>query len=120
MLSAMKLITIPLRDFALPSPRTGSIEAHSGYGRSAADGQEIHRRVQKKRGKADPRYQAEVPVSALFDREGYRFRIDGRMDGFFRHDPPKIEEIKTGFSIRELARRLVVDPLEHPYCLQLL
>ncbi|WP_306533800.1 hypothetical protein [Geobacter sp.] len=66
----MKLITIPLRDFALPSPRTGSIEAHSGYGRSAADGQEIHRRVQKKRAKADPLYQAEVPVSALFDREG--------------------------------------------------
>uniref|UniRef100_A0A831XCT7 DNA 5'-3' helicase n=1 Tax=Geobacter metallireducens TaxID=28232 RepID=A0A831XCT7_GEOME len=120
MLSAMKLITIPLRDFALPSPRTGSIEAHSGYGRSAADGQEIHRRVQKKRAKADPRYQAEVPVSALFDREGYRFRIDGRMDGIFRHDPPRIEEIKTGFNVRELARRLAGDPLEHPYSLQLL
>ena len=33
----MKLITIPLRDFALPAPRTGSIEAHSGYGRQAAE-----------------------------------------------------------------------------------
>ncbi len=120
MLSAMKLITIPLRDFALPSPRTGSIEAHSGYGRAAADGQEIHRRVQKKRAKADPRYQAEVPVSAVFDREGYRFRIDGRMDGIFRHAPPQIEEIKTGFNVRELARRLAGDPLEHPYSLQLL
>lgn len=116
----MKLITIPLRDFALPSPRTGSIEAHSGYGRAAADGQEIHRRVQKKRAKADPRYQAEVPVSAVFDREGYRFRIDGRMDGIFRHAPPQIEEIKTGFNVRELARRLAGDPLEHPYSLQLL
>lgn len=115
----MKLITIPLRDFALPVPRTGSIETHSGYGRSAADGQEIHGRVQKKRAKADPSYQAEVPVSTLFDRDGYRFRIDGRMDGIFRHDPPLIEEIKSGFTIRELARRLADNPLDHPYCLQL-
>ena len=115
----MKLITIPLRDFALPVPRTGSIDAHSGYGRSAADGQEIHVRVQKKRAKADPSYEAEVPISSLFDRDGYRFRIDGRMDGIFRHDPPMIEEIKSGFTIRELARRLSDNPLDHPYSLQL-
>ena len=116
----MKLVTIPLRDFAVPSPRTGSIEAHSGYGRSAAEGQEIHVRVQKKRAKSDPSYQAEVPVSGLFDRGGYRFRVDGRMDGIFRHDPPIIEEIKTGFNIREMAHRFAANPLDHPYCLQLL
>ena len=115
-----KLITIPLTDFALPSPRTGSIEARSGFGRPAMEGQEIHVRVQRKRAKADPLYQAEVPASCLFDREGYRFRIDGRMDGIFRHDPPRIEEIKTGFNIRDLARRLADNPLGHPYCLQLL
>ena len=117
---AIKLIPLPLRDFAVPAPRSGSIEAHSGYGRSAAEGQEIHSRVQKKRGRSDPSYQSEVPVSGLFDRGGYRFRIDGRMDGIFRHDPPIIEEIKTGFNIRELARRLAGNPLDHPYCLQLL
>jgi DNA excision repair protein ERCC-2 len=116
----MKLISVALRDFALPVPRTGSIEAHSGYGRAAADGQEIHVRVQKKRAKSDPSYESEVPLSCEFDREGYRFRIDGRMDGLFRQDPPKIEEIKTSFNIRELARRLSENPLEHPYCLQLL
>jgi DNA excision repair protein ERCC-2 len=116
----MKLITLPLRDFTLPVPRTGSIEAHSGYGPSAADGQEIHLRVQRKRAKADPLYQAEVPVSSLFERQGYRFRVDGRMDGLFRHDPPKIEEIKSCFDIRELARRLAGSPMEHPYGLQLL
>ncbi len=115
----MKLITVPLRDFALPVPRTGSIETHSGYGRAASDGQEIHLRLQKKRARADASYQAEVPVSGLFDREGYRFRIDGRMDGIFRHDPPKIEEIKTGFTIRDLARRFADNPADHPYCLQL-
>ena len=116
----MKLITIPLRDFAIPMPITGSIEAHSGYGRSASDGQEIHLRVQKKRSKADLNYQAEVPVSSLFDRDRYCFKIDGRMDGIFRHDPLMIEEIKSGFTIRELSRRLVDNSMDHPYCLQLL
>ncbi|MGA2152506.1 MAG: ATP-dependent DNA helicase [Geobacteraceae bacterium] len=115
----MKLISIPLRDFALPAPRRGSIEAHSGYGRSAADGREIHLRVQKKRARSDPSYQPEVPVSSLFDRQGYRFRVDGRMDGISRSDPPRIEEIKSGFNIRELARRLADNPLDHPYSLQL-
>ena len=115
-----KLITLALRDFAVPSPRTGSIEAHSGYGRASLEGQEIHRRTQKKRVKADPSYEPEVPVQSSFDRAGYRFRIDGRMDGIFRTDPPKIEEIKTAFNIHELARRLSGDPMDHPYCLQLL
>lgn len=120
MSTAAKLVTIPLRCFALPTPRTGSIEAHSGYGRSAADGQAIHLRVQKKRAKAYPLYQAEVSVSCLFDRQGYRFRIVGRMDGLFRHDPPRIEEVKTGFNVPELARRLADNPMDHPYGLQLL
>lgn len=115
-----KSITIALSDFALPVPRNGSIEAHSGYGRSAADGQEIHVRVQKKRAKADPLYMAEVPVSCLFERKGYRFRIDGRMDGIFCNELPKIEEIKTSFNVRDLARRLAASPMDHPYGLQLL
>ena len=117
---ARKLISVALRDFALPAPRTGSIEAHSGDGRAAAAGQEIHQRVQRKRAKADPLYQAEVPVSGLFEREGYDFRVDGRLDGLFRHEQPRIEEIKTSGNIRELARRLAESPLEHPYSLQLL
>ena len=115
-----KLISIPLRDFAVPAPRSGSIEAHSGYSNAAADGQEIHVRVQKQRAKSDPLYQAEVPVSCVFERGGYSFRIDGRMDGIFRHDTPRIEEVKTTFNIRELAQRLAGSPLDHPYCLQLL
>jgi DNA excision repair protein ERCC-2 len=119
MKAELKLIPVALRDFALPIPRTGSIEARSGYGRAAAEGQEIHARVQKKRAKSDQSYEAEVAISRVFEREEYRFRIDGRMDGIFRNDPPKIEEIKTGFNIRDLARRLSGNPLDHPYCLQL-
>jgi DNA excision repair protein ERCC-2 len=120
MIDQPKLIPIALRDFALPVPRTGSIEVHSGYGRAAVEGQEIHIRVQKKRAKTDPAYEAEVLVRRVFDRDGYLFQIDGRMDGIFRHDPPKIEEIKTSFNIRELARRLAGNATAHPYCLQLL
>lgn len=115
----MKLIIIPLRDFAVPSPAGGSIEAHSGYGRAAAEGREIHSRVQKMRAESAPAYRSEVPVSCLFEREGYGFRIDGRMDGFFPGDPPTIEEIKSGFDIRELSRRLADNPMDHPYSLQL-
>ena len=120
MSSRRKLIPIGVSEFALPVPRTGSIEAHSGFGRAALEGQEIHVRVQKKRAKSDPSYEAEVAVSRSFERDGYQFRIDGRMDGIFRTDRPRIEEIKTGFNIHELQRRLSGDPLDHPYCLQLL
>jgi len=115
-----ELITMPLGDFALPAPRTGSIETHSGYGASNSDGQEIHVRVQRKRAKGDPSYQAEVPVTRTFERRGYRFQINGRMDGIFMGEAPRIEEIKTGFNVRDLARRLADNPLDHPYCLQLL
>ena len=120
MTSPSKLIPVAVSEFALPVPRTGSIEAHSGFGRAALEGQEIHVRVQKKRAKSDPSYEAEVAVSRSFERGGYRFRIDGRMDGIFRTDLPRIEEIKTGFNLHELRRRLSGNPLDHPYCLQLL
>lgn len=113
-------IIISLGEFALPVPRTGSLEAPSGYGRSTAQGLEIHQRVQKKRAKADSRYQAEVAVTRTLARGGFSFRINGRMDGIFRHDTPLIEEIKSTFGLAELKRRLAGGPLEHPYCLQLL
>jgi DNA excision repair protein ERCC-2 len=115
-----KAIPLAIRDLALPVPRTGSIEAHSGYGRAASEGREIHGRVQKKRAKADPSYEAEVEISAEFLRGQYRFCVEGRMDGIFRGDRPHIEEIKTAFSIAELAERLCADPYQHPYSLQLL
>ena len=115
----VKEITVALRDFAVPVPRKGSIEAHSGYGRTAAEGQEIHQRIQRRRADADPAYESEVSISRSFERGKYRFQVTGRMDGIFRSDPPVIEEIKTSFNIRELRRRLADQPLEHPYCLQL-
>ena len=96
----MVKILLPIRDFAVPVPRTGSIEAHSGYGRALAEGQEIHLRVQALRTRLDPLYRAEVAIQQEFEREDYRFEIGGRMDGFFATDPPRIEEIKSAFSLR--------------------
>ncbi len=116
----MKQIAIALREFALPAPRSGSIEASSGSGWAAAEGREIHARLQKRRAKTHPGYEAEVRVSRSFVRSGFRFRIDGRMDGVFRDETVRIEEIKTAFNIRELAAVLSHDPLLHPYGLQLL
>jgi DNA excision repair protein ERCC-2 len=117
---AQKIITVPLRDFAVPVPRRGSIEALSGYGRAAAEGQGIHQKVQKKRARSDSSYRPEVPVSSRFERNGYIFQVDGRLDGLFATDPPRIEEIKTSFNLTDLVRRLDQRPLDHPYCLQLL
>jgi len=115
-----KPITIPLTEFAQPVPRSGSIDAHSGFGRAAAEGREIHAKVQRRRSKADSQYQAEVAVSCRFERDGYLFLVEGRMDGIFRHEVPKIEEIKSGLNVRGLACRLADDPVGHPYGLQLL
>lgn len=118
----MKLVTLSVRDLALPVPRTGSIEALSGYGRATQEGQEIHLRVQRERSCSESCYEAEVPIARDLDRGGFRFRVGGRMDGIFRFHPPRaprIEEIKTTFNIGELIRRLEAAPHDHPYCLQL-
>lgn len=115
----MKIVALSVGDFALPVPRVGSIEAHSGYAPGAADGLEIHQLVQAQRVKEDSKYEPEVKIEAAFEREGYKFVIGGRIDGVFRKDPPVIEEIKTGFNLKELERKLGECKHTHPYCLQL-
>ncbi len=115
----MKPVPLSIRDFALPVPRTGSIEAQSGFGRATQDGIEIHQEVQARRGSEDSGYEAEVKLSREFEREGYLFQIGGRIDGLFRSDPPRIEEIKTTFNLGELVIKLEENLNTHPYCLQL-
>ena len=117
--AATEIITIAIVDFAVPVPRTGSLEAHAGYGRAAAEGQEIHQRVQKRRTKTEAGYEAEVQIGRVFERGGFCFQIKGRMDGLFRGEPPVIEEIKTCFNIGELKQRLAPPDSHHPYSLQL-
>lgn len=111
-----KRISLSIREFALPVPRTGSIDAHSGYGSAREDGIEVHQRVQEKRAKENDSYRAEVSISHAFEHQGYVFEVSGRMDGFFDTSPPLIEEIKSTFSIYDLLKKLSPD---HPYSLQL-
>jgi DNA excision repair protein ERCC-2 len=115
-----KPVVVALRDFALPAPRTGDIEFLSVHGRAAVEGRVIHARVQARRAKVHAGYEAEVRVSRSFDRGGYRFRVDGRMDGVFRSKTVRIEEIKTAFNIKALGDELSRAPMLHPYGLQLL
>ncbi len=118
-----RLVKIAIRDFAVPVPRVGSIEAHSGFGRAAEEGLEIHQRIQAKRAKSHTNYRSEVWMRHELERGSYLFQISGRMDGIFdgtEEDPPHIEEIKSGFNLQELSERLAEECDTHPYCLQLL
>ncbi len=114
----MKEVSLPIREFAMPAPRKGSIEANSGYGRQL-EGQEIHQRVQEIRSEDHSSYEAEVKIERAFERGGFRFVVGGRMDGLFRTDPPKIEEIKSSFNAFELSKKISESGMEHPYWLQL-
>ncbi len=116
----LKKVTLSIGDFALPVPRTGSIDGLSGYGRATQLGIEIHQQVQSRRAREHENYEAEVPIAMEFERGAFLFRIAGRIDGLFTGSSPRIEEIKSTFQIRELAKRLRAGAYDHPYCLQLL
>ncbi len=115
-------VRLSVRDFALPSPLTGSIESDSGYYESGQVGIEIHSVIQEMRHTAYPMtYESEVKIGGVFLRDEFEFVVEGRMDGVFKHrSTPKIEEIKSTFSLHDLANRLKNDEKAHPYRLQLL
>ncbi len=115
-----KKLSLAVVDFALPVPRKGSIEMHSGFLRGSSDsGRELHLEVQANRKKMFPLYQAELPIAHTFEHGDYLFEVKGRMDGFYNDEPAKIEEIKSGFTIYDLYNRLKSEADDHPYCLQL-
>ncbi len=120
--SANEALTLKLsiRDFSVPCPRRGSIDSHSGYGRASLEGIEIHQQTQSRHEKADPLYEAEVKTSRRFERDGYFIEVEGRLDGIFRHERPRIEEIKSTFNLYELRRAIEDVGTDHPYVRQLL
>ncbi len=120
-----KTISLAIRDFALPVPRTGSIEVNSGYGQifggplvHAAEGRKIHLALQKERQKQYAVYKAEVKLGEKFEGERFIFNVSGRMDGFVDGVTPMVEEIKSSTAALDLAEALRADP-NHPYNLQL-
>ncbi len=114
----LRKIQIDLRQFALPCPRVGSIEAHSGYGQTPRLGQEIHQSIQRKRIREIPGYEAEKKLSIEFERDQYLFVISGRADGVVEGSTFQVEEIKSAFDVESLEHRLTVDD-NHPYVWQL-
>lgn len=116
----MKKISLGITEFAVPAPRRGSIDVHSGLGRAQQIGQELHLKIQAQRAIDFPTtYKAEVSMAQEFSKDQYTFDLRGRMDGFFSGDKPRIEEIKSTFNIYDLLRTLKDSQDEHPYCLQL-
>ncbi len=114
----MQVIHLGIADFSIPVPRTGSIEAHSGYGPVPMVGQEIHEAIQRQRREQFPNYEAERRISQSFERESFRFQVSGRMDGFIPGLTPAIEEIKSTYNIDDLRHALEKNKI-HPYSLQL-
>jgi DNA excision repair protein ERCC-2 len=114
----VRKVQLSARQFAIPSPRIGSIETHSGYGTSPFSGQEIHSLIQDRRGREMPNYIPEKWLTHTFDRKPYSFVVSGRADGFCPGRSPLLEEIKTAFDIRELHEKLLREP-NHPYVWQL-
>lgn len=112
-------IHISVTEFALPCPRKGSIDVHSGLGRASQMGIEIHEKIQAERIADFSNYESEIPVTHEIHAGGYQFVLGGRLDGFFSGDKPKIEEIKTSFNIFDLLKNLREGENDHPYCLQL-
>src|SRR5690606_9965160 len=62
-------------------------------------------------------YRSEVALAGTFVRENFEFKLFGRADGIYDSEP-RIEEIKSTFSLARLARELD-EQEEHPYLLQL-
>jgi DNA excision repair protein ERCC-2 len=115
-------VTLSVRDFALPAPRRGSVEAHSGLAFRQEQGVEIHAEIQATRTNDVPGYRAEVPTVLMVTAGPYQFRVTGRIDGVYPAgtESPNVllEEIKTAFDVDALRDKLAADPF-HPYVLQL-
>ncbi len=112
-------ISIGVRDFALPVPRQGSIETHSGYGPLPITGQEVHDEFLRKRKRSFTGYVTETRLKHVFERDGISIAVSGRVDGMRDNGSVTcLEEVKTDYNAEVLSRLLRKNP-NHPYCLQL-
>lgn len=114
------MIKISVQDFAIPTPRTGSLEVGGGFSLGMQRGIELHLARQRFLKKKFSEYQAEKKITHTFERDGRKFLIEGRIDGFFPGMIPKIEEIKSTVNLNELHDSLRKNLYGHPYGLQLL
>ncbi len=113
-----RTLQLSITEFAVPSPRFGSIESESGYGALPMVGTDIHQEIQAERLREGGPYVAEKWVTHSFEAGGYKITVSGRMDGLSFGPPLVIEEIKSSYAPEALFERLKSEPL-HPYILQL-
>lgn len=115
----MKKYYLSVIEFALPSPKTGSIDTYSGFGLASTQAIKKHQEIQLSQQKENPNYQSEVSITNRFIYKRKQFQVSGRMDGLFTGEDVIIEEIKTAFDINKLLKNLEDNHYTHPYWLQL-
>lgn len=111
-------IPLSVTEFAVPSPRTGSLESDAGFGVLPMVGTEIHQTIQADRLKMGAHYIVEKWITHTFKAAPYKFAVSGRMDGLQLGSPTIIEEIKSSYNPEALLARLETAK-DHPYLLQL-
>lgn len=114
----MKTLQLGITEFAVPAPRSGSIEQYSGYGGLPNVGSALHLEIQAKRMTECPGYTPEKWVTHTFEHDGHKVTVSGRIDGYLFGPPVKLEEIKTAYNVGDLLKALDAHP-HHPYKLQL-
>lgn len=112
-------VYLGIQEFAVPAPRSGSIEAGSGINQGLQKGIELHQLIQKKRKHENSNYRSEVKLTHEFETEEFLFVLEGRLDGIYDEPIPHIEEIKSTFNLHDLKKNLKNKNLGHPYNLQL-
>jgi DNA excision repair protein ERCC-2 len=111
-------IQMAASDFALPCPRTGSLESYSGYGPVPNVGVDVHLEVQSQRRRDWPEIVTERWLSHVFERPKLKITVSGRADIFVHGRPARIEEIKSTYDLESLRALLSLDR-DHPYKRQL-
>lgn len=117
-MASPRRIVLSIRDFAVPSPRRGHIEVNSGMGGRSEVSAKLHEQIQARRAYDIPGYETEFWLTQDVERDGFRFVMSGRADGFIRGNPNTIEEIKCSFAFEDLWDKVSNDS-EHPFVLQL-
>ncbi len=89
-------------------------------GATSEQGMAMHQQVQRKRVLDNPAYEPEKKIAWAFERDGYRFEVEGRMDGYVPGNMLAIEEIKATFDLAGLEEGMRRRGVDHPYVLQLM
>jgi DNA excision repair protein ERCC-2 len=115
----MSRLPVGVREFAVPLQREGSLTSGAGQTLLPLDfGQDIHQRIQDRLRNEDELFQAEYPLQQAFKEGSITLHVRGRCDGFFNHETPLLEEIKSTQRFDDLEKTLR-ESTEHPYILQI-